>query len=74
MSDGKGNLYVMHATESGSPTTDVSLPSGWNIQKITITSPLIITPFGGGDECYFNIVGDHLGQGYHQYVYADNFY
>jgi hypothetical protein len=74
LTDGKGNYYVMHATETGSASTDVTLPSGWTIQKVTLTSPLNITPYGGGDECYFNIVGDHLGQGYHQYIYADSFY
>jgi hypothetical protein len=74
LTDGKGNFYVMHATETGSPTTEVSLPSGWTIKKISLTSPLIITPFGGGNECYFNIVGDHLGQGYHQYIYANSFF
>lgn len=74
LTDGKGNYYVMHATESASPSTDVTLPSGWTIQRVTLSSPLYITPFGGGDECYFNIVGDHLGQGYHQYIYADSYY
>jgi len=74
LTDGKGNYYVMHATETGSASTDVTLPSGWTIQKVTLTSSLNITPYGGGDECYFNIVGDHLGQGYHQYIYADSFY
>jgi hypothetical protein len=74
LTDGKGNYYVMHATETGSASTDVTLPSGWTIQKVTLTSSLNITPFGGGDECYFNIVVDHLGQGYHQYIYADSFY
>ena len=42
--------------------------------KINLKEPLIISPFGGGNECYFNIVGDHLGQGYHQYIFADKFY
>jgi hypothetical protein len=52
----------------------VSLPSGWTLKKINLKEPLIISPFGGGNECYFNIVGDHLGQGYHQYIFASKFY
>ena len=39
-----------------------------------LKEPLIISPFGGGNECYYNIVGDNLGQGYHQYIFADKFY
>ena len=41
---------------------------------MNLKEPLIISPFGGGNECYFNIVGDHLGQGYHQYIFASKFY
>jgi hypothetical protein len=29
---------------------------------------------GGGCHCYFNILGDHLRQGYHQYIFADKIY
>ena len=35
---------------------------------------LVILPFGKGEDYYFNIVGDHLGQGYHQYKYANAYY
>jgi len=74
LSDGKGNLYVVHATETGQPDLNVNLPQGWTLKKIAISKPLIITPFGEKDDCYFNIVGDHLGQGYHQYKYASSYY
>lgn len=36
--------------------------------------PLVILPFGKGEDYYFNIVGDHLGQGYHQYKYANEYH
>jgi len=74
MSDAKGNLYVMHATETGTPNMDVVLPAGFTLKKIQLAEPLIILPFGDQEDCYFNIVGDHLGQGYHQYEYAGEFY
>ena len=74
MSDGKGNLYAMHATETGTPNLDVVLPIGYSIQKIILEEPLVIIPFGEKEDCYLNIVGDHLGQGYHQYQYASDFY
>jgi len=44
------------------------------IPSKTDKDPLVILPFGKGEECYFNIVGDHLGQGYHQYKYANEYY
>lgn len=74
LTDNKGNYYVMHATETTKPNTSVVLPTGWSIRKVMLTEPLIISPFGGGNECYYNIVGDHLGQGYHQYIFAEQFY
>ena len=74
LTDNKGNYYVMHATETGKPDTTVNLPIGWSLKKVILKEPLIISPFGGGNECYYNIVGDHLGQGYHQYIFADKFY
>jgi hypothetical protein len=74
LTDNKGNFYVMHATEKRKVDTTVNLPSGWTLKKINLKEPLIISPFGGGNECYFNIVGDHLGQGYHQYIFASKFY
>jgi len=35
---------------------------------------LVVIPFGEKEDCYFNIIGDHLGQGYHQYQYSSGFY
>ena len=64
----------MHATETGEPSLDVVLPEGWTLKKVVLQEPLIVSPFGGGNDCYFNIVGDHLGQGYHQYIFADKTY
>jgi hypothetical protein len=64
----------MHATESGEPNLDVILPKGWIFKKVSLQEPLVILPFGSGEECYFNILGDHLGQGYHQYIYANEYY
>jgi hypothetical protein len=74
LTDNRGNYYVMHATENGDPTLDVVLPEGWSIESRILTEQLILKPFGGGDECYYNVVGDHLGQGYHQYKYASDVY
>lgn len=74
LTDNKGNFYIMHATENGEPTLNVVLPTGWTLTSKVISEDLIIAPFGGGDYCYYNIVGDHLGQGYHQYIYADDVY
>ncbi|GAB4420173.1 MAG: hypothetical protein OHK0039_33420 [Bacteroidia bacterium] len=74
LGDGQGNFYAMHATETGSPDLNVSLPAGWTLEVVALPAPLVITPFGGGDHCYYNILGDHLGQGYHQYVFADSVY
>ena len=74
LTDNKGNFYVMHATETGKPDTTVILPNGWSLKKLILKEPLIISPFGGGNECYYNIIGDNLGQGYHQYIFANKFY
>lgn len=74
LTDNKENYYVMHATESGEPNLDVILPKGWTLKKVSLEEPLVILPFGKGEDCYYNIVGDHLGQGYHQYIYANEYY
>ena len=74
LTDNKGNYYVMHATETSKPDTTANLPRGWTLKKVILKDPLIISPFGGGNECYYNIIGDNLGQGYHQYVFADTIY
>ena len=74
LTDNKGNFYAMHAFENGEPDLSVILPAGWSLSKVALATPLIISPFGGGNNCYFNIVGDHLGQGYHQYTFASSYY
>jgi len=74
LTDNNGNYFVMHATESGKPDTKAVLPKGWSLKKVILKDPLILSPFGGGNECFFNIVGDHLGQGYHQYVFNNKWY
>jgi len=72
ITDDKGNKYVMHATGDGIPkTTEPQLPAGWSLAERTIDEPLVLLPFGGGDECHFNIARDNLVQSYHQYVYVD---
>ncbi|MCC6616317.1 MAG: hypothetical protein IT320_22785 [Anaerolineae bacterium] len=75
LSDGLGNLYVMHATATGTPdVTGPVLPQGWALTERTISEPLVLLPFGGGNQCYYNIVRDNLVQSYHQYVYAGDQY
>jgi hypothetical protein len=74
LTDNKGNYFVMHATETGKPDTTAILPSGWTLKKVILKEPLIISPFGAANECYYNIIGDHLGQGYHQYIFASAVY
>jgi hypothetical protein len=74
LSDGQGNFYVMHAYEINGPNLSVVLPINWTLRKISISEPLIVTPFGSENDCYFNILRDSLGQGYHQYAYAGKFY
>ncbi|MGA2973702.1 MAG: hypothetical protein ABSF77_00155 [Spirochaetia bacterium] len=71
LTDNKGDSYVMHATETGTPSLNVILPAGWTLRKVDLAEPLIIAPSQGG---YYNIVGDCLGQGYHQYIFADAIY
>lgn len=70
LSDGKGNLYVMHATATGKPDLNPQLPAGWTVTERRITEPLELLPFGGDNACYYNIVRDNLVQSYHQYRYA----
>ena len=74
LKDNKGNFYVMHAFEKDGPNTNVVLPDGWSLEKLALDKPLIITPFGGENNCYYNILGDSLGQGYHQYKFGNDFY
>ncbi len=75
LSDGQGNLYVMHATATGTPdTTNVMLPAGWMLTAREISQPLVLLPFGGGDECHYNVLRDNLVQAYHQYQYTGSQY
>ncbi|MDX2163433.1 MAG: hypothetical protein SF162_19100 [bacterium] len=74
LSDGNGNLFVMHATDDGTPDLNPALPDGWSLTERTITEPLILLPFGGGSACYYNIVRDNLVQSYHQYAFSGEQY
>jgi hypothetical protein len=74
LSDGQGNLYVMHATDDGVPDLDPALPPGWTLTERTIDEPLVLLPFGGGDSCYYNVLRDNLVQSYHQYAFAEATY
>lgn len=70
LSDGQGNAYVLHASEAPEPSLAVALPAGWHLEKVALDTPLVVPPFGAGEACYHNILGDALGQGYHQYQFA----
>lgn len=75
LADAQGNRFVMHATGTGIPdVTGPELPPGWTLTERTIDEPLELLPFGGGDECYYNVVRDNLVQSYHQYAYAGEQY
>lgn len=65
-----GEQAVMHATPDGQPTTDVPLPPGWTLTREALPEPLVLLPFGAGDDCYYNIIRDARGQSYHQFGYA----
>jgi len=67
----RGEAAVMHATAKGVQTTNVTLPSGWQLRHETLAEPLVLHPFGGGDACYYNILRDEKRQSYHQFRYAD---
>lgn len=74
LADGNGNYYVMHATATGTPDLNPALPAGWTLTERTLTEPLALLPFGGGDDCYYNVVRDNLLQSYHQFQYAGERY
>ena len=42
--------------------------------RVTLEEPLAIPPHGGGENCYHNVLRDHLGQTYHQYVFSEATY
>ena len=68
------NACLKACLESGHPNTNVALPDGWTLKKVFIEKPLVVSPFGTGNDCFYNILGDNLGQGYHQYIFANEFY
>jgi len=70
----KGEKAVMHSTPNGIVETNVTLPSGWTLTEEALTEPLVVHPFGGGDECLYNIIRDHKQQGYHQIGFAGSTY
>lgn len=75
LSDGRGNVYVMHATATGVPDVEgPTLPEGWSLRAVEIDEALTLLPFGGGDDCYYNVLRDNLVQSYHQITYADDTY
>jgi len=70
----RGERAVMHATADGHPTTDVALPPGWSLTKEPLDAPLVVHPFGGGSECFYNVIRDHEQQAYHQIDYPGDRY
>lgn len=74
LSDGTGNVYVMHATATGTPDLNAALPDGWTLNAREISEPLVLLPFGGGNDCYYNVLRDNLVQSYHQIAYAGERY
>ena len=62
LADPEGNRYVMHATVTGTPNLDVALPDGWTLEYVVIDEPLEVLPFGGGDNCFHNVLRDNLAQ------------
>ncbi len=70
LSGPNGERAVMHATADGNPTVDVRLPAGWKLEKQPLATPLVVHPFGGGNECLYNVIRDHKLQSYHQLAYA----
>jgi len=69
-----GERAVMHATADGTPDLSVALPAGWSFEEHSLADPLVLHPFGTGDECFYNIIRDAKEQAYHQYEYAGAFY
>ncbi len=71
-----GERAIMHATADGVVDLDVPLPVGWSLARRTLTEPLVLHPFGGGDgeRCFYNIIRDQRAQSYHQIAYARSSY
>ncbi len=73
--DPAGNRYVMHATAGDAPDLNAEgLPEGWTLERVELGEPLEVLPFGGGANCFHNVMRDNLGQGYHQYIFAADTY
>jgi len=71
LSGPKGEKAIMHATADGHPSTDVHLPTGWKLEEKELSEPLIVQPFGTGNECYFTVLRDHKAQSYHMFQYSN---
>jgi len=70
-----GERAVMHAFgDEGAASMDVRLPDGWSLSSETLEEPLVVYPFGGEGECYYNIIRDELQQSYHQIAYGGHAY
>ncbi len=65
-----GERAIMHATANGTVNENITLPAGWTLKKEALVTPLVLRPFGGDDECFYNIIRDHALQSYHQFKYA----
>ena len=75
LSGPSGERAVLHATEGDrDPDINVPLPQGWSLSKEELSEPFVLYPFGRGDDCYYNIIRDSLGQSYHQFEYAKGVY
>ena len=72
--DPADNRFVMRIAETGTVDLNVALPEGWTLTKVILDEPLEILPLGGGDACYHNVLRDNLGQGHHQYIFAEDKY
>ncbi|MEI8093734.1 MAG: hypothetical protein WCG80_05940 [Spirochaetales bacterium] len=44
LTDGQGNAYVMHATETGTPNLNVTLPAGWSLEKVELAGRVLQHP------------------------------
>ena len=70
----RGERAVMHATSDGAPTLDVVLPPGWSLRRETLAEPLVLEPFGGDGQCFYNIIRDSKLQSYHQVKFPGHTY
>lgn len=66
----RGEEAIMHATADGVPTPEVVLPPGWSLRQVDLVEPLVVRPFGGAGDCFYNVMRDAKTQSYHQIRYA----